>query len=161
MSTLNLADRLAFSPRNMVASLSRGKAATIWSWPVTPVKCQVLEYVTLYLYSTNMPSWQHITQAQWSLRWDVFFFSSEQQSNMFHFGGLSSLLLHILHCLNSLILRPHTSVSRSLKLVHRFPEKVNVYRQKRNYGWKENVNILRELWWLLDYFLWVHCPLCR
>lgn len=49
---------------------------------------------------------------------------------MFHFGRLSSLLLYTL---NTLSKQSHIRGSSGLKFVHKFPEKVNVYRLEKIY----------------------------
>jgi len=49
---------------------------------------------------------------------------------MFQFGRLSSSFLYIL---NTLSKQSHTSGSNGLKFVHKFPEKVNVYKLERKY----------------------------
>jgi len=35
-----------------------GKAAEVWSWPLTSIYCPVQECVELYLHSPNSPSWR-------------------------------------------------------------------------------------------------------
>jgi len=37
--------------------LPGGKAAGVWSWPLTSINCRGQECMQLYLHSPNTPSW--------------------------------------------------------------------------------------------------------
>ena len=122
--TLNVAHRLGLYPRNMVASLPSSTA--------TPS-----QVMSLRICNALSPVRQHAlktTQCSSTVSFEVksIFFSkqNEKQTNMLQFDRLSCLLLHTL---NTQSKQPHTSVSNKLKFVHKFPEKVNVYRLERKY----------------------------